>query len=87
MPSPNGDINKRPDFNFISTPLSSCPKSVLRYDEISIRIIVLRMMGMKAEKYYESEVVEFAINVSRINLGGITEHIAAIDTLTPEKIS
>jgi hypothetical protein len=44
-------------------------------------------MGMKVEKYYVSEVVEFAINVSRINVGGIIEHTAAIDILSLKKIS
>jgi site-specific DNA-cytosine methylase len=50
-------------------------------------MVVLKMLGIRVEKYYASEVDEDAINVSRRNHGDTIEHIGAIETLTTEKIS
>jgi site-specific DNA-cytosine methylase len=50
-------------------------------------MLVLKMLGIRVEKYYASEVDEDAINVSRKNHGGTIEHIGAIETLDTEKLS
>jgi site-specific DNA-cytosine methylase len=50
-------------------------------------MVVLKMMGIKVEKYYASEVDEDAITVSKHNHGDIIEHIGDIETLSAEKLS
>jgi len=44
------------------------------------------MLGIKVGNYYASEVDKDAINVSRLNHGGMIEHIGAIDTLNEENL-
>ncbi|GFG38570.1 hypothetical protein Cfor_01628 [Coptotermes formosanus] len=72
-------------------PPPSRPKSALRvlslFDGISTGMVVLKMLGIKVEKYYASEVDKDAINVSRLNHGGMIEHIGAIETLNEGKLS
>ena len=50
-------------------------------------MVILKMLGIRAEKYYASEVDKDAINVSRLNHGGTIEHIGAVETLNEEKLS
>jgi site-specific DNA-cytosine methylase len=50
-------------------------------------MVVLKMLGIRVEKYYASEVDKDAINVSRLNHGSMIEHIGAIETLNTEKLS
>jgi site-specific DNA-cytosine methylase len=50
-------------------------------------MLVLKTLGIKVEKYYASEVDKDAINVSKLNHGGMIEHIGAIETLDKEKLS
>ncbi|KDR23649.1 DNA (cytosine-5)-methyltransferase 3A [Zootermopsis nevadensis] len=50
-------------------------------------MVVLKMMGIKVEKYYASEVDKDAINVSKFNHGDRIEHIGDVETLSPEKLS
>ena len=50
-------------------------------------MVVLKMLGIKVEKYYASEVDEVAIDVSRIRHGDTIEHIGAVETLDTKKLS
>ena len=50
-------------------------------------MVVLKMLGIRVEKYYASEVDKDAINVSRFNHGSMVEHIGAVETLNAEKLS
>ena len=50
-------------------------------------MVVLKMLGIRVEKYYASEVDKDAINVSRLNHGSTIEHIGAIETLNTENLS
>jgi site-specific DNA-cytosine methylase len=49
-------------------------------------MVVLKLLGIRVEKYYASEVDKDAINVSRINHGGTIKHIGAIQTLDTDKL-
>jgi site-specific DNA-cytosine methylase len=49
-------------------------------------MVVLKMLGIRVEKYYASEVDEDAINISRKHHGGTIEHIGAIETLDKQKL-
>ena len=50
-------------------------------------MVVLKMLGIRVEKYYASEVDKDAINVSKHNHGSMIEHIGAVETLNTEKLS
>ena len=50
-------------------------------------MVVLKMLRIRVEKYYASEVNEDAIKVSRHNHGSMIEHIGAVQTLNTEKLS
>lgn len=50
-------------------------------------MVVLKMLGIRVEKYYASEVDKDAINVSRFNHGSTIEQIGAVETLDTEKLS
>ena len=50
-------------------------------------MVVLKMLRIRVEKYYASEVDKDAINVSTFNHGSIIEQIGPIETLDTEKLS
>jgi len=50
-------------------------------------MVVLKMLGIRVDKYYASEVDKDAINVSKLNHGSMIEHIGAVETLNTEKLS
>jgi site-specific DNA-cytosine methylase len=50
-------------------------------------MVVLKMLGIRVEKYFASEVDKDAINVSRLNHGSTIEQIGAVETLNKEKLS
>jgi hypothetical protein len=50
-------------------------------------MVVLKMLGIKVQKYYASELDKDARKISIINNGKIIEHIGAIETLDDEKLS
>ena len=50
-------------------------------------MVVLKMLGIRVEKYYASEVDKDAINVSRLNHGSMIEQIGEVETLDTEKLS
>ena len=50
-------------------------------------MVVLKMLGIRVEKYYASEVDEDAIEVSTLSHGTMIEHVGAVETLNTEKLS
>ena len=50
-------------------------------------MVVLKMLGIRVEKYYASEVDEDAIEVSTLNHSTMIEHVGAVETLNTEKLS
>jgi site-specific DNA-cytosine methylase len=50
-------------------------------------MVVLKMLGIRVEIYFASEVDIDAINVSKFNHGSMIEHIGAVETLNAEKLS
>ena len=50
-------------------------------------MVVLKMLRIRVEKYYASEVDKDAINVSTLNHGSMIEQIGPIETLDTENLS
>ena len=50
-------------------------------------MVVLKMLGIRVEKYYASEVDKDAIEISTLNHGTMIEHVGAVETLNTEKLS
>jgi site-specific DNA-cytosine methylase len=49
-------------------------------------MVALKMLGIKVEKYYASEVDKDAISVSKFHHGDTIEHIGAVETLNINKL-
>jgi len=50
-------------------------------------MVVLKMLGIRVEKYYASEVDKDAMYVSILNHGDMIKRIGAIETVDQEKLS
>ena len=67
------NIKKTPNYVFWFTPFAG--------------LVILKMLGIRVEKYYASEVDIDAIKVSRLNHGSMIEHVGAVGTLKGKKLS